>query len=42
MSRHEGVLATLAAWGPMKVGWNRAAEEDSWRRVEALFRTYLG
>jgi len=23
MSRHEGVPATLAAWGPMKVGWNR-------------------
>ena len=42
MSRHEGLLATLAAWGPMKVGWNRDAEEDSWRRVEALFRTHLG
>jgi len=42
MSRHEGLLATLAAWGPMKVGWNRDAEEDSWRRVEAFFRTHLG
>jgi len=42
MSRHEGLLATLAAWGPMKVGWNRDAEEDSWRRVEALFRAHLG
>jgi len=42
MSRHEGLLATLAAWGPMKVGWDRNAEEDSWRRVEALFRTHLG
>jgi carboxymethylenebutenolidase len=42
MSRHEGLLATLAGWGPMKVGWNRDAEEDSWRRVEALFRTHLG
>jgi len=42
MSRHEGLLATLAAWGPMKVGWNRDAEEDSLRRVEALFRAHLG
>ena len=42
MSRHEGLLATLAAWGPMKVGWDRRAEEDSWRRVAAFFRTHLG
>jgi carboxymethylenebutenolidase len=42
MSHHEGVLATLSAWGPMKVGWNAAAEADSWRRVESFFREHLG
>jgi len=42
MSRHTGAMATIAAWGPMKVGWNRDAEEDSLRRVEAFFRAHLG
>jgi carboxymethylenebutenolidase len=42
MSRHEGLLATLAAWGPMKVGWNAVAEADSWSRLEAFFREHLG
>jgi len=42
MSRHSGLLATLAAWGPMAVGFDADAEGDSWRRMEAFFRTHLG
>ena len=42
MSRHTGAMATLAAWGPMAVGFNADAEADSWRRIEAFFRTHLG
>ncbi|HJQ82573.1 MAG TPA: dienelactone hydrolase family protein [Candidatus Binatia bacterium] len=42
MSRHEGLLATIAAWGPMKVGFDATAEADSWRRMEAFFRAHLG
>ena len=42
MSRHTGLMATLAAWGPMAVGFNPEAEADSWRRIEAFFRTHLG
>ena len=42
MSHHEGLLATLAAWGPMAVGYDRDAEEDSWRRIATFFRTHLG
>ena len=42
MSRHTGAMATLAAWGPMAVGFNAGAEADSWRRIEAFFRTHLG
>jgi len=42
MSRHTGLLATLGAWGPMAVGFDAAAEADSWARVEAFFRTHLG
>jgi carboxymethylenebutenolidase len=41
MSRHEGVLATMAAWGPMRVGYNPAAAEDSWARIEAFFARHL-
>jgi carboxymethylenebutenolidase len=42
MSRHSGLLATIAAWGPMAVGFDADAEADSWRRIEAFFRTHLG
>ena len=42
MSRHTGLMATLAAWGPMAVGFDADAEADSWRRIEAFFRTHLG
>jgi carboxymethylenebutenolidase len=41
MSRHQGVLATMAAWGPMRVGYNAAAAEDSWTRIEAFFAKHL-
>ena len=42
MSHHTGVMATLAAWGPMAVGWNAEAEADSWRRLAEFFRAHLG
>jgi carboxymethylenebutenolidase len=42
MSRHTGLMATLAAWGPMAVGFDAEAEADSWKRIEAFFRTHLG
>ncbi len=42
MSRHQGLMATLAGWGPMKVGYDPRAEGDSWRRIESFFRTHLG
>jgi carboxymethylenebutenolidase len=42
MSHHSGVFARLSAYGPMKVGYNAAAAEDSWQRIEAFFREHLG
>jgi carboxymethylenebutenolidase len=42
MSRHEGTLAKLAAYGPMKVGYNHDAAEDSWKRIDAFFARHLG
>jgi carboxymethylenebutenolidase len=42
MSHHAGVMATLGAWGPMKMGFDARAEADSWARLEAFFRTHLG
>jgi carboxymethylenebutenolidase len=41
MSQNEGLMATMGAWGPMKVGYNRDAAEDSWKRVEAFFARHL-
>jgi carboxymethylenebutenolidase len=41
MSRNEGVMATIGAWGPMKAGYNREAAEDSWKRIEAFFARHL-
>lgn len=32
-----GILNKINAWGPMKVGYNAEAAEDSWRRMEAFF-----
>ncbi|GIW18669.1 MAG: carboxymethylenebutenolidase [Tepidiforma sp.] len=42
MNRHDGVAARLGAWGPMKVGYDPAAAEDSWRRIAAFFAEHLG
>ncbi len=42
MNRNKGVLATLGAWGPLKVGYNPEAAEDSWKRIEAFFARHLG
>ena len=42
MSRHTGWLARFAAYGPMKVGYNPAAAEDSWRRIAQFFGRHLG
>jgi carboxymethylenebutenolidase len=42
MSQNSGVMATLGSWGPMKVGFERDAAADSWKRVEAFFARHLG
>jgi carboxymethylenebutenolidase len=42
MSDHKGVMARLNSWGPMRVGFNPDAAEDSWTRVERFFGRYLG
>jgi len=42
VSRHTGLFATLGAFGPMKVGFEPGAAEDSWRRVRAFFGRHLG
>jgi len=42
MSPHTGLAATLGAWGPMAVGFDPAAEADSWARLAAFFRRHLG
>jgi carboxymethylenebutenolidase len=41
MSRHEGVFATIAAWGPLAAGHDARAEGDSWTRIERFFRSHL-
>jgi carboxymethylenebutenolidase len=41
MSEHTGAMAKLSSWGPMKVGFNPAAAEDSWLRVDAFFADHL-
>lgn len=41
MSEHTGLMAKLNSWGPMKVGFNAEAAEDSWKRVEAFFAKHL-
>jgi carboxymethylenebutenolidase len=42
MSKHEGLFATISAYGPMAVGFNPAAEADSWARIRAFFSQHLG
>ena len=42
MSRHTGMLATIAAYGPMAAGFDAGAEADSWARMETFFRAHLG
>lgn len=41
MSDHHGVMARFSSWGPMRVGFNPVAAEDSWRRVESFFGEHL-
>jgi carboxymethylenebutenolidase len=42
MSHHDGVMAQVAAWGPMAAGFDADAEADTWRRIESFFREHLG
>jgi len=42
MSQHGGWLARMAGHGPMKVGYNPAAAEDSWKRMREFFAQHLG
>jgi carboxymethylenebutenolidase len=42
MSHHDGLMATLGAWGPMAAGFHAGAEADSWTRIERFFRAHLG
>ena len=41
MSRHKGLVARASALGPMKVGYNHSAAEDSWTRIFAFFEKHL-
>lgn len=42
MSQHDQtLLVRLAARGPMKVGYDETAAEDSWRRMLAFFERHL-
>ena len=41
MSPHENLLARLGAFGPMKVGYDEAASEDSWQRMLRFFEEHL-
>jgi carboxymethylenebutenolidase len=42
MSRHEGFMATLGAWSPMRAAYSHDAAEDSWKRIDAYFAKHLG
>jgi len=41
MSRNSGVLASIGKISPMKAGYNPAAAEDSWKRIESFFAKHL-
>lgn len=42
MNRHSGLLARIGAVSPMRVGYQEAAADDSWRRVLEFFARHLG
>ncbi len=42
MSPHKNWIARLGALGPMKVGYDEDAAEDSWDRMLRFFREHLG
>jgi carboxymethylenebutenolidase len=42
MNRHSGLTSRVMSWGPLKVGYNEQAAEDSWKRIEAFFGRHLG
>jgi len=41
MSHHTGMLASVAAYGPMAAGHDPSAEADSWARIKAFFAEHL-
>ncbi len=41
MSDHKGLFARLNAAGPLKLGFQPEAAEDSWQRVETFFAKHL-
>lgn len=41
MSNNRGWISKLNSWGPMRVGFNPEAAEDSWARVGAFFEEHL-
>ncbi len=41
MSPHDNWLARMGAWGPMRVGYDEAAAEDSWQRMLTFFEEHL-
>lgn len=42
MNQHAGLLGKVSSWGPLKVGFNADAAEDSWKRIDAFFAEHLG
>ncbi len=41
LSSHTAAFAKFGAVGPIKLGFNGSAAEDSWKRVERFFRRHL-
>jgi len=41
MNRYSGLLARIGAVSPLRVGYDEAAAEDSWRRMLAFFGRHL-
>lgn len=42
MNQHSGWIAWLGRMGPMRVGYDESAAEDSWRRMLSFFARHLG
>ncbi len=42
MSDHSGLLARINSWGPMRVGYDPEAAEDSWERISRFFGEHFG